>query len=48
MESFPKQGLNLPALLPELAEDDAVVLARGRNPHDSAAEEVGPDPAATA
>ncbi|XP_062477151.1 capping protein, Arp2/3 and myosin-I linker protein 2 isoform X1 [Pezoporus occidentalis] len=39
VESFPKQGLNLPALLPELAEDDAVALARGRNPPDPAAEE---------
>ncbi|NWS41282.1 CARL2 protein, partial [Probosciger aterrimus] len=36
-----KLGLNLPVLLPELAEDDAVVLARGRNPPDPAAEEVG-------
>ncbi|NXD72165.1 CARL2 protein, partial [Eolophus roseicapillus] len=41
VESFPKQGLNLPVLLPELAEDDAVGLARGRNPPDPAAEEVG-------
>ncbi|KAM8984697.1 capping protein, Arp2/3 and myosin-I linker protein 2 isoform 2-T2 [Ara ararauna] len=39
VESFPKQGLNLPALLPELAEDDAVALVRGRNPPDPAAEE---------
>ncbi|XP_061301474.1 capping protein, Arp2/3 and myosin-I linker protein 2 isoform X2 [Pezoporus flaviventris] len=39
VESFPKQGLNLPTLLPELAEDDAVALARGRNPPDPAAEE---------
>ncbi|XP_065519533.1 capping protein, Arp2/3 and myosin-I linker protein 2 isoform X2 [Lathamus discolor] len=39
VESFPRQGLNFPALLPELAEDDAVALARGRNPPDSAAEE---------
>nr|XP_021157063.1 capping protein, Arp2/3 and myosin-I linker protein 2 [Columba livia] len=38
-ESLPRQGLDLPALLPELAEDDAVVLMRGRNPPDLTAEE---------
>ncbi|NXC70394.1 CARL2 protein, partial [Anhinga anhinga] len=38
-ESLPKQGLDLPALLPELAEDDAATPARGRNPSDLAAEE---------
>ncbi|XP_009468784.1 PREDICTED: leucine-rich repeat-containing protein 16C [Nipponia nippon] len=38
-ESLPKQGLDLPALLPEPAEDDATALARGRNPLDLAAEE---------
>ncbi|NWH58266.1 CARL2 protein, partial [Geococcyx californianus] len=47
-ESLPKQGLDLPALLPELAEDDATMPARGRNPPDIAVEEVGSDPAATA
>ncbi|KAK2530022.1 Rltpr [Columba guinea] len=39
-ESLPRQGLDLPALLPELAEDDAVVLMRGRNPPDLTAEEL--------
>ncbi|XP_040471381.1 capping protein, Arp2/3 and myosin-I linker protein 2 [Falco naumanni] len=39
VESLPKQGLDLPALLPELAEDDAAAPARGRNPPDLAAEE---------
>ncbi|XP_042653361.1 capping protein, Arp2/3 and myosin-I linker protein 2 isoform X2 [Tyto alba] len=38
-ESLPKQGLDLPVLLPEPAEDDAAALARGRNPPDLAAEE---------
>ncbi|NXS40948.1 CARL2 protein, partial [Balaeniceps rex] len=38
-ESLPKQGLDLPALLPELAENDATMPARGRNPPDLAAEE---------
>ncbi|XP_075016990.1 capping protein, Arp2/3 and myosin-I linker protein 2 [Calonectris borealis] len=38
-ESLPKQGLDLPALLPEPAEDDATAPARGRNPPDLAAEE---------
>ncbi|NWX50140.1 CARL2 protein, partial [Steatornis caripensis] len=38
-ESLSKQGLDLPELLPELAEDDAAALARGRNPPDLAAEE---------
>ncbi|NXV91185.1 CARL2 protein, partial [Calonectris borealis] len=38
-ESLPKQGLDLPALLPEPAEDDAAAPARGRNPPDLAAEE---------
>ncbi|KAM6300523.1 LOW QUALITY PROTEIN: capping protein, Arp2/3 and myosin-I linker protein 2 [Aegotheles albertisi] len=38
-ESLPRQGLDLPALLPEPAEDDAVVLARGRSPPDLAVEE---------
>ncbi|OPJ78059.1 leucine-rich repeat-containing protein 16C isoform A [Patagioenas fasciata monilis] len=38
-ESLPRQGLDLPALLPELAEDDAVVLMRGRNAPDLTAEE---------
>ncbi|KAM9289408.1 LOW QUALITY PROTEIN: capping protein, Arp2/3 and myosin-I linker protein 2 [Morus bassanus] len=38
-ESLPKQGLDIPALLPELAEDDAATPARGRNPLDLAAEE---------
>ncbi|NXW50368.1 CARL2 protein, partial [Nyctiprogne leucopyga] len=38
-ENLPRQGLDLPALLPELAEDDATALARGRNPPDLAAEE---------
>ncbi|XP_075289838.1 capping protein, Arp2/3 and myosin-I linker protein 2 [Opisthocomus hoazin] len=38
-ESLPKLGLDLPALLPEPAEDDATALARGRNPPDLAAEE---------
>ncbi|KAM6123733.1 LOW QUALITY PROTEIN: capping protein, Arp2/3 and myosin-I linker protein 2 [Phoenicopterus ruber ruber] len=37
-ESLPKQGLDLPALLPEPAEDDATAPARGRNPPDLAAE----------
>ncbi|NWU51584.1 CARL2 protein, partial [Dromas ardeola] len=40
-ESLPKLGLDLPTLLPEPAEDDAVAPARGRNPSDLAAEEVG-------
>ncbi|NXH79157.1 CARL2 protein, partial [Hydrobates tethys] len=40
-ESLPKQGLDLPVLLPEPAEDDAAAPARGRNPSDLAAEEVG-------
>ncbi|NXV78915.1 CARL2 protein, partial [Atlantisia rogersi] len=43
-ESLPKQGLDLPALLLEPAEDDAAVLARGRNPPDLTAEEVGSNP----
>ncbi|KAM7100988.1 LOW QUALITY PROTEIN: capping protein, Arp2/3 and myosin-I linker protein 2 [Ciconia maguari] len=38
-ESLPKQGLDLPALLPEPAEDDATAPVRGRNPPDLAAEE---------
>ncbi|XP_005526471.1 PREDICTED: leucine-rich repeat-containing protein 16C [Pseudopodoces humilis] len=38
-ESLSKQGLDLLVLLPESAEDDATVLARGRNPPDLAAEE---------
>ncbi|XP_065497178.1 capping protein, Arp2/3 and myosin-I linker protein 2 [Caloenas nicobarica] len=38
-ESLPRQELDLPVLLPELAEDDTVVLMRGRNPPDLAAEE---------
>ncbi|KAM6253160.1 capping protein, Arp2/3 and myosin-I linker protein 2 [Porphyrio hochstetteri] len=38
-ESLPKQGLDLPALLLEPAEDDAATLARGRNPPDLTAEE---------
>ncbi|NXF49668.1 CARL2 protein, partial [Oceanites oceanicus] len=38
-ESLPKQELDLLALLPEPAEDDAAALARGRNPPDLAAEE---------
>ncbi|NXX64317.1 CARL2 protein, partial [Scopus umbretta] len=33
-ESLPKQGFDLPALLPEPAEDDATMPARGRNPPD--------------
>ncbi|NXP45697.1 CARL2 protein, partial [Heliornis fulica] len=33
-ESLPRQGLDLPALLLEPAEDDAAVLARGKNPPD--------------
>ncbi|NWS72027.1 CARL2 protein, partial [Crotophaga sulcirostris] len=41
-ESLPKQGLDLPALLPELAEDDATMPARGRNPPDIAVEELEP------
>ncbi|NXN42239.1 CARL2 protein, partial [Rhinoptilus africanus] len=45
-ESLPKLGLDLPALLPEPAEDDAAAPARGRNPSDLAAEEVGSNPAA--
>ncbi|NWW91783.1 CARL2 protein, partial [Rhynochetos jubatus] len=40
-ESLPRQGLDLPALLPEPDEDDAAVLARSRNPPDLAVEEVG-------
>ncbi|NXL62894.1 CARL2 protein, partial [Chordeiles acutipennis] len=47
-ENLPKQGLDLPTLLPELAEDDATALAKGRNPPDLAAEEVGSNPAAAA
>ncbi|KAM9268865.1 LOW QUALITY PROTEIN: capping protein, Arp2/3 and myosin-I linker protein 2 [Cariama cristata] len=39
VESLPKQGLDLPVLLPEPAEDDAAALAKGRNPPDLAAEE---------
>ncbi|KAM6409274.1 LOW QUALITY PROTEIN: capping protein, Arp2/3 and myosin-I linker protein 2 [Rhynochetos jubatus] len=38
-ESLPRQGLDLPALLPEPDEDDAAVLARSRNPPDLAVEE---------
>ncbi|KAF1668763.1 Capping protein, Arp2/3 and myosin-I linker protein 2, partial [Aptenodytes patagonicus] len=38
-ESLPKQGLDLQALLPELAEDDATAPARGRNPPDLTTEE---------
>ncbi|NXF35333.1 CARL2 protein, partial [Nyctibius bracteatus] len=38
-ESLPKQGLDLPALLPEPAEDDAAAPARGRSPADLAVEE---------
>ncbi|XP_069724937.1 capping protein, Arp2/3 and myosin-I linker protein 2 isoform X2 [Phaenicophaeus curvirostris] len=38
-ESLPRQGLDLPALLPELAEDDGTMLARSRNPPDIAVEE---------
>ncbi|NWU71373.1 CARL2 protein, partial [Pterocles burchelli] len=38
-ESLLKQGLDLPALLLEPAEDDAAVLARGRSSPDLAAEE---------
>ncbi|NXK64262.1 CARL2 protein, partial [Sylvietta virens] len=45
-ESLSKQGLDLLVLLPESAEDDATALARGRNPPDLAAEEVGSGPAA--
>ncbi|NWI79361.1 CARL2 protein, partial [Dryoscopus gambensis] len=40
-ESLSKQGLDLLVLLPESAEDDATAVARGRNPPDLAAEEVG-------
>ncbi|NXH12439.1 CARL2 protein, partial [Bucco capensis] len=41
-ESLAKQGLELPVPpLPEVAEDDATVPARGRNPAELAAEEVG-------
>ncbi|NXQ19172.1 CARL2 protein, partial [Peucedramus taeniatus] len=40
-ESLSKQGLDLLVLLPESAEDDATVLARGRSPPELAAEEVG-------
>ncbi|NXB67350.1 CARL2 protein, partial [Struthidea cinerea] len=47
-ESLSKQGLDLLVLLPESAEDDATALARGRNPPDLAAEEVGSGPAAAA
>ncbi|NWQ90585.1 CARL2 protein, partial [Burhinus bistriatus] len=47
-ESLPKLGLDLPTQLLEPAEDDAAALARGRNPSDLAAEEVGSDPAAVA
>ncbi|NXJ65264.1 CARL2 protein, partial [Rostratula benghalensis] len=45
-ESLPRLGLDLPALLLEPAEDDAATPARGRNPPDLAAEEVGSNPAA--
>ncbi|GAB0195723.1 capping protein, Arp2/3 and myosin-I linker protein 2 [Grus japonensis] len=45
-ESLPKQGLDLPALLLEPAEDDAATPARGKNPLDLTAEE--PATAATA
>ncbi|KAJ7426403.1 Leucine-rich repeat-containing protein 16B [Willisornis vidua] len=38
-ESLSKQGLDLLVLLPESAEDDATVLARGKNPLDLAADE---------
>ncbi|XP_009951680.1 PREDICTED: leucine-rich repeat-containing protein 16C-like, partial [Leptosomus discolor] len=38
-ESLPKQGLDLPVLLQEPAEDDVAVLARGRNPPDLTTEE---------
>ncbi|XP_014802415.1 PREDICTED: leucine-rich repeat-containing protein 16C [Calidris pugnax] len=38
-ESLPRLGLDLPALLPEPAEDDATAPERGRNPSDLAAEE---------
>ncbi|NXW23190.1 CARL2 protein, partial [Circaetus pectoralis] len=38
-ESLPKQGLDLPVLLPEPAEDDATAPARGRNPLDLTVEE---------
>ncbi|XP_068267612.1 LOW QUALITY PROTEIN: capping protein, Arp2/3 and myosin-I linker protein 2 [Nyctibius grandis] len=38
-ESLPKQGLDLPALPPEPAEDDAAAPARGRSPADLAVEE---------
>ncbi|NWI60598.1 CARL2 protein, partial [Calyptomena viridis] len=41
-ESLSKQGLDLLVLLPESAEDDATVLARGKNPPDLAAEEREP------
>ncbi|NXJ55616.1 CARL2 protein, partial [Spizaetus tyrannus] len=41
VESLPKHGLDLPVLLPEPAEDNATVLARGRNPLDLSVEEVG-------
>ncbi|NXB73911.1 CARL2 protein, partial [Donacobius atricapilla] len=47
-ESLSKQGLDLLVLLPESAEDDAAALARGKNPPDLAAEEVGSGPAAAA
>ncbi|NXR22923.1 CARL2 protein, partial [Cinclus mexicanus] len=47
-ESLSKQGLDLLVLPPESAEDDATALARGRNPSDLAAEEVGSGPAAAA
>ncbi|NWH89207.1 CARL2 protein, partial [Aegithalos caudatus] len=47
-ESLSKQGLDLLVLLPESAEDDATALARGRNPADLAAEEVGSGAAAAA
>ncbi|NWH28625.1 CARL2 protein, partial [Grus americana] len=43
-ESLPKQGLDLPALLLEPAEDDAATPARGKNPLDLTAEEVGSGP----
>ncbi|XP_049661738.1 capping protein, Arp2/3 and myosin-I linker protein 2 [Accipiter gentilis] len=38
-ETLPKHGLDLPVLLPEPAEDDATVPARGRNPLDLTVEE---------
>ncbi|KAM9374138.1 LOW QUALITY PROTEIN: capping protein, Arp2/3 and myosin-I linker protein 2 [Phaethornis superciliosus] len=38
-QSLPRQGLDLPTLLLEPAEDDAVALERGRNPPELAGEE---------